>query len=856
MLPIAIIDPALGRTGAHNQGFAELLTGQVAEPGRLAIWCNRSIDDELLARLGGGGVAITPTFSINFYQIIGKGGGVADHWDWIYHLATEYLLALEQVLGRWPGERVRLLYHTMSWEHATALSLAIGLLGDRRNWLQHLVFLMYSPGVDEAGKVYDVRRRLNFRLAFASLATQQGVDLHAGCSEYAAAYAALLGQAKPLPIHPCFLGDWHVRPECDRSELSDRILLYVGEIKQEKGFLSLPRVVEDLARRAPGQARLIIQFVNVRNEAGKQVLDALAELATRYPQVELHHGFWSDEQLHDAMATTGAFHMNYDAAAYAHKTSGLLWLAAWHQLPVAVPPGTWLEREARRLGLPVIPPGAALSPANAVVDLGAFDESYFRTLFMPFWNWLETDGRQYGGECPNDMGSSVTEATNRVAAEVKVAQSARQHPRTDIRQPGADVVLFWKQNDTTLYGRRCDMVAHYLASRVDVRRVVVLDAPVGEAELARLAQDGDGVRQGRWIYARTLEKLRGAHDTEKLAYRVFTYPSAGFNGNENGGPSPAFLDRYVEFLEGAFAEEQVDPARAVFWIYPRSLAMPRLLEHFRPARVVVDVVDDHRAWPGVSDEEKQCLTLNYRSLLASADIALANCEPVQQAMRGFCPDIRLVPNGCDSNPPQAGADAGSAFDEFRRYPGKTIGYVGNLEAKIDIELLSRVADRFCDCQLVLIGSTHANPRVLELLRYPNVCMPGVVPYDRLGAWLSKFDVGLIPHLEMELTRYMNPLKAYVYLSWGVPVVATAVANVDAVTGLVQIASGHEKFLDQVAQTLDGPRPPPQVFREHVAANDWKSRLSEVVDALGLASLAGPGLGRQSSRIFGSLEGSQ
>src|SRR3546814_11551766 len=73
--------------------------------------------------------------------------------------------------------------------------------------------------------------------------------------------------------------------------------------------------------------------------------------------------------------------------------------------------------------------------------------------------------------------------------------------------------------------------------------------------------------------------------------------------------------------------------------------------------------------------------------------------------------------------------------------------------------------------------------VLELLRHPNVRLPGVVPYDQLGAWLSKFDVGLIQHLELELTRYMNPLTAYVYLPWNLPVVATAVANVDAVPGL-------------------------------------------------------------------------
>src|SRR3546814_3733094 len=81
MLPTAIIDPALGKTCAHNLGFAELLSRQAAEPGRFGVWCSKSADDELLGRLGEGGEAIAPIFTADFYQIIGKAGGVADHWD-------------------------------------------------------------------------------------------------------------------------------------------------------------------------------------------------------------------------------------------------------------------------------------------------------------------------------------------------------------------------------------------------------------------------------------------------------------------------------------------------------------------------------------------------------------------------------------------------------------------------------------------------------------------------------------------------------------------------------------------------------------------------------------------------------
>src|SRR3546814_12925548 len=91
--------------------------------------------------------------------------------------------------------------------------------------------------------------------------------------------------------------------------------LYVGEVKQEKGFLALPQVAEDLASRMPERSRLVIQFVSVRNAAGRQVLNELKGLAIRLPQIELHHGFWSDEHLHEALAPSSVFYMNYDAEA-------------------------------------------------------------------------------------------------------------------------------------------------------------------------------------------------------------------------------------------------------------------------------------------------------------------------------------------------------------------------------------------------------------------------------------------------------------------------------------------------------------------------------------------------------------
>ena len=825
MLQIAIVDPALGRTGAHNRGFVEMLLEQGVPATGLAICCSAAISPALRQNLTERGLATMPVFATDFYQVIGQPGSVVEHWDWIYQLSQEYLEAFGRILQHWMHGTIHLLYHTLSWEHATALGLAIRLLGAPGGRLRHLAFLMYSPGVDASGGIYDAPRSLNFRLAFGTLSKLPGVKLYAGCGEYATAYAKLLAHEQPLPVHPCFLGDWRERPKRRLAALSRRILLYVGEIKQDKGFLELPDLVEDLLANGAPQWNYVVQFVEVRNEAAAGISRRLQELAAGSRQLEVHDGFWSEPQLRDMLAGCDLLSLNYDPVAYAHKTSGLLWLAAWHGLAVWVPQGSWLEREARRLGLAYVAGSRPGRFDEATADAEGFDEAYFRRIFTPFRPWLEQECRSVPISPADDPAA--------IAASTLALVATPRPPR--LRQHGASVVLFWKQNDTCLYGRRCDMVIRYLASRQDIGRVLVVDAPMGQDDLVRLLQARSEVTQHERVHALLLEKLRGARDTEKVSYRVFVHS----HGDLGKGPEhlgEGFLDDYMQFLRRVFHEESVDPERAVFWIYPKNFQAPQLIARFRPARTVIDVVDDHRAWPGVSEADRQALTENYRTLLAKADLALANCVPVQEAMQGFCPDIRLVPNACDGDPPDDPSPDSPAVRRLASHPGPVIGFVGNLEAKIDIALLHQVAERFGEALLVLLGSTHANPAVLELQEHSNVLMPGVVPYPQLGSWLRRFDVGLVPHLDIELTRHMNPLKPYVYLSWNVPVVATGVCNLDTGTSLVRIASNPGQFLDAIANVLGGERPPVDAFRRYVSTHDWASRLAAHVDALELTRL--------------------
>jgi len=404
-------------------------------------------------------------------------------------------------------------------------------------------------------------------------------------------------------------------------------------------------------------------------------------------------------------------------------------------------------------------------------------------------------------------------------------------PRDALPSQGKDVVLFWKQNDTTLYGRRHDMIVKYLASRDDVRRVIVFDLPVSAFDLNRQRTSPADMTEDRHLYVRTQEKMLGLRDEGRIRYRTFVYqPGIYAQGADAGADKPLLEDAFRDHVASVFEREGVQPREAIFWVYPKNRFIEPLVESFRPSRLVVDIVDDHRAWPGVTEAQKAALTEHYRSVLSRADFAFANCQPVIDAMRDYFPAIRLIPNGCEIEPAISEPIRSDAFERLKAWQGKVIGYVGNIEAKIDLDLLLKIAKRFPDCLLVLAGSTHSNPRARALAGEDNILMPGVIPYDEVAAWVDRFSVGLIPHLDMDLTRSMNPLKLFVYAAHGVPVVATDIPNLSREWPGLSIATDHDEFLARLERLLDADT---KLDRrsDFVLSNSWASRLERMVDMI-------------------------
>jgi glycosyltransferase involved in cell wall biosynthesis len=382
-----------------------------------------------------------------------------------------------------------------------------------------------------------------------------------------------------------------------------------------------------------------------------------------------------------------------------------------------------------------------------------------------------------------------------------------------------DLVVFWRQNDTSIYGRRQDMLLKYLQRSGRFAKIVHFDSPISPGSLARTYLASTGRADQRHLVVRqTMKRLLHLSDEEGVVHRTFLY------GAKSGARTMLRTrSEYPDYVASVLAKHGVGKRLTVFWVYPINEYFPTVVDALLPDLVIADVVDDNRTWHRPSSHLYGQIERNYQDILSRSDVVLANCAPVAERMTEFAPEVHLVPNGCEA---PDGSPPGARPAELRSLSGPVIGYVGNMSDRIDIDLLDDLARARPAWQFVYVGSAHLDQSILRLDRHANVHFVGVKPYEEAKRFIRHFDVALIPHLDNDMTRSMNPLKGFVYCAAGVPVVSTPIANMDELGDLITVAKGVDGFLGAIEDALATGRRAPDL--EVLEPHTWERRVEQVL----------------------------
>ncbi|WP_294395527.1 UDP-galactopyranose mutase [uncultured Sphingomonas sp.] len=217
-----------------------------------------------------------------------------------------------------------------------------------------------------------------------------------------------------------------------------------------------------------------------------------------------------------------------------------------------------------------------------------------------------------------------------------------------------------------------------------------------------------------------------------------------------------------------FLGEQDGPI--VRWYYT-PMMLP-FSEHVPADCIVYDCMDELANFKGAPPE---LLPLEQK-LLDQADLVFTGGYSLYEAKRHRHADIHPFPSSVDvAHFAQARRGLSEPAD-LAGLPHPRLGFYGVVDERMNLDLLAHLADARPDWSLCIVGPVVKISEG-DLPRRPNLHYLGGKGYAELPAYLSGWDVALMPFAINDATRFISPTKTPEYLAGGLPVVSTSITDV-------------------------------------------------------------------------------
>lgn len=248
-------------------------------------------------------------------------------------------------------------------------------------------------------------------------------------------------------------------------------------------------------------------------------------------------------------------------------------------------------------------------------------------------------------------------------------------------------------------------------------------------------------------------------------------------------------------------------------------------------QIIYYCVDEYTEFSGVSST---ALAELEQELLRRSDLVVVSAERLYESKVKTNPRTVLIRHGVDFDHFRQAVDPKTSVpDAIRDLPRPVIGFFGLIADWVDLELMAAVANKFSHGSMVLLGKATTDTSVLE--KVPNVHLLGRVSYESLPSYCKGLDVALMPFRINELTLNANPLKVREYIAAGLPVVSTAIPEVE-VLGLCRIGHDRDSFIREVELALQNPGPSP-ARSDLVRRETWNARVEELRQHLASVEVA-------------------
>jgi glycosyltransferase involved in cell wall biosynthesis len=301
-------------------------------------------------------------------------------------------------------------------------------------------------------------------------------------------------------------------------------------------------------------------------------------------------------------------------------------------------------------------------------------------------------------------------------------------------------------------------------------------------------------------------------------------------------PHGSFNDEVNSRIAALLEPLLIDDDDLITWYYT-PMAIGAFPDSVTPALTVYDAMDDLAGFRSAPSQ----MRAQEARLLEMTDIVFTGGPTLYRQHLHRHPRVFCFPSGVERGhfaSPGRPSAASRALAQMRR---PVIGFYGVIDERMDMDLVSRVADLRPHWNFVLVGPlAKISPE--DLPSRSNIRHFGLQTYEALPAILAQFDIAVMPFARNEATRAISPTKTLEFLAGGKPVVSTPIADVvELYSDATSFAETPEQFVAAIDEILAWSPEDHAAWQQRantlLAAHDWNQIVEEMATAMDLRRFA-------------------
>lgn len=164
--------------------------------------------------------------------------------------------------------------------------------------------------------------------------------------------------------------------------------------------------------------------------------------------------------------------------------------------------------------------------------------------------------------------------------------------------------------------------------------------------------------------------------------------------------------------------------------------------------------------------------------------------------------------------------------DMEKIPRPIIGFGGKISHLVDPEIINFILQEYPTYSFVFVGQILSKEVFKKIKKTSNFYYLGDKSYSEYPAYVSNFDLGIVPYVSKRLQHGGDSMKVYEYLAAGLEVVGVPGGGMQDLSSLIYLANSQEEFSRGIKNAIlkKGERMLPEIYT-------WEYKTKEIIQII-------------------------